>query len=260
MIFCEDTRVTAKLTARFSIPAPRISCPAPREGARVEELLERLSRGETVALVSDAGMPGDVRPGRTPGRRGGRGRACRRSRAGPVRSGGGAGDFGPAGRSARLSGLPAGPPGRAEARPGGPPEPHGDPRVVRGASPPPGVPGGRRAWSWAPAAPAWRGSSRSCTRKWSAGRCRRSPKSSAPAGPGRGEVTVVVEGASASAVAIPYDGRRRREDSRGPGRGRGLEAPVQGDRAAGRPAGAGDLLARAAALPASAPKPKPDPE
>ncbi len=63
MIFCEDTRVTAKLTARFSIPAPRISCPAPREGARVEELLERLSRGETVALVSDAGMPGMSDPG-----------------------------------------------------------------------------------------------------------------------------------------------------------------------------------------------------
>jgi len=63
VIFCEDTRVTAKLAARFSIPAPRISCPAPREGARVEELLDRLSRGETVALVSDAGMPGMSDPG-----------------------------------------------------------------------------------------------------------------------------------------------------------------------------------------------------
>src|SRR5262249_20102566 len=30
-IFCEDTRVTAKLAARFSIPARRVSCPAPRE-------------------------------------------------------------------------------------------------------------------------------------------------------------------------------------------------------------------------------------
>ncbi|MET0620052.1 MAG: 16S rRNA (cytidine(1402)-2'-O)-methyltransferase [Thermoanaerobaculia bacterium] len=62
-IFCEDTRVTAKLTARFSIRAPRVSCPAPREGARVAELLERLARGETVALVSDAGMPGMSDPG-----------------------------------------------------------------------------------------------------------------------------------------------------------------------------------------------------
>jgi len=56
-IFCEDTRVTAKLAARFGIRTPRISCPAPREKARVAELLERLERGETVALVSDAGMP-----------------------------------------------------------------------------------------------------------------------------------------------------------------------------------------------------------
>ena len=55
--------MTAKLTARFSIRAPRVSCPAPREGARVAELLERLARGETVALVSDAGMPGMSDPG-----------------------------------------------------------------------------------------------------------------------------------------------------------------------------------------------------
>ncbi len=62
-IFCEDTRVTAKLAARFSIRARRVSCPAPREAARVAELLERLSRGETVALVTDAGMPAMSDPG-----------------------------------------------------------------------------------------------------------------------------------------------------------------------------------------------------
>ena len=56
-IFCEDTRVTAKLAARFGIRTPRISCPAPREKTRAAGLLERLGRGETVALVSDAGMP-----------------------------------------------------------------------------------------------------------------------------------------------------------------------------------------------------------
>jgi 16S rRNA (cytidine1402-2'-O)-methyltransferase len=56
-IFCEDTRVTAKLATRFGIRAPRISCPAPREASRVGELLSRLGRGETVAMVSDAGMP-----------------------------------------------------------------------------------------------------------------------------------------------------------------------------------------------------------
>jgi 16S rRNA (cytidine1402-2'-O)-methyltransferase len=62
-IFCEDTRVTAKLAARFGLRAPRISCPAPRENTRIAELLERLGRGETIALVSDAGMPAMSDPG-----------------------------------------------------------------------------------------------------------------------------------------------------------------------------------------------------
>src|SRR5262249_5704245 len=44
---------------------PRISCPAPREGTRVAELLARLGRGETVALVTDAGMPALSDPGGT---------------------------------------------------------------------------------------------------------------------------------------------------------------------------------------------------
>jgi 16S rRNA (cytidine1402-2'-O)-methyltransferase len=63
-IFCEDTRVTAKLAARFQLLAPRISCPAPRERARVPDLLRRLAAGETVALVTDAGMPALSDPGR----------------------------------------------------------------------------------------------------------------------------------------------------------------------------------------------------
>ena len=62
-ILCEDTRVTAKLARRFSLEAPRISCPAPREKARTAELLRRLSDGQTVALVTDAGMPTLSDPG-----------------------------------------------------------------------------------------------------------------------------------------------------------------------------------------------------
>jgi 16S rRNA (cytidine1402-2'-O)-methyltransferase len=62
-IFCEDTRVTAKLASRFGIRAPRVSCPGRREAVRAAELLERLGRGETVALVSDAGMPAISDPG-----------------------------------------------------------------------------------------------------------------------------------------------------------------------------------------------------
>ena len=62
-IFCEDTRVTAKLAARFHLSARRIACPGPREESRVAELLARLERGETVAFVSDAGMPTLSDPG-----------------------------------------------------------------------------------------------------------------------------------------------------------------------------------------------------
>jgi len=62
-IFCEDTRVTGKLAARFGLSAARLSCPGPREKGRVAELLRRLENGETVALVSDAGMPGLSDPG-----------------------------------------------------------------------------------------------------------------------------------------------------------------------------------------------------
>src|SRR5262249_48771746 len=63
-IFCEDTRVTGKLASRFGWKAPRISCPEPKERARIPELLRRLQKGETVALVSDAGMPLLSDPGR----------------------------------------------------------------------------------------------------------------------------------------------------------------------------------------------------
>ena len=62
-IFCEDTRVTAKLASRLKLSAPRISCPAPRERSRVGDLLVRLGRGEMIALVSDAGMPSLSDPG-----------------------------------------------------------------------------------------------------------------------------------------------------------------------------------------------------
>lgn len=62
-IFCEDTRVTAKLASRFHLSARRISCPGPREESRIPELIERLAAGQTVALASDAGMPTLSDPG-----------------------------------------------------------------------------------------------------------------------------------------------------------------------------------------------------
>lgn len=63
VLFCEDTRVTGKLASRFGLETIRLSCPAPREKGRAAELLRRLAAGETVALVTDAGMPGLSDPG-----------------------------------------------------------------------------------------------------------------------------------------------------------------------------------------------------
>ncbi len=62
-ILCEDTRVTGKLAARYGLRGTRLSCPGPREKARIGQLLRRLEAGETVALVTDAGMPGLSDPG-----------------------------------------------------------------------------------------------------------------------------------------------------------------------------------------------------
>jgi 16S rRNA (cytidine1402-2'-O)-methyltransferase len=57
VIACEDTRHTAKLCQRWEIGTPRISLHAHNESARAPALLERLARGESIALVSDAGTP-----------------------------------------------------------------------------------------------------------------------------------------------------------------------------------------------------------
>jgi 16S rRNA (cytidine1402-2'-O)-methyltransferase len=62
-IYCEDTRVAARLAARFALRAPRFSCHEHNEIRRVPEVLRRLAAGETVALTSDAGMPGLSDPG-----------------------------------------------------------------------------------------------------------------------------------------------------------------------------------------------------
>jgi len=57
LIACEDTRHTALLCQRYAITTPRVSLHAHNEAKRVPELLERLARGESLALVSDAGTP-----------------------------------------------------------------------------------------------------------------------------------------------------------------------------------------------------------
>ena len=57
LIACEDTRHTRRLLDHLGISKPMISYHEHNEPARAAELVERLSRGDNVALVSDAGTP-----------------------------------------------------------------------------------------------------------------------------------------------------------------------------------------------------------
>jgi 16S rRNA (cytidine1402-2'-O)-methyltransferase len=63
LVAAEDTRRTGKLLAHAGIRARMISLFEGNERQRIDELLERLSEGATVALVSDAGMPAVSDPG-----------------------------------------------------------------------------------------------------------------------------------------------------------------------------------------------------
>jgi len=64
-IACEDTRRTGGLLDKLGIrPAPPlVSNHEGNEAARAMELSQRIERGDTVALVSDAGMPAISDPG-----------------------------------------------------------------------------------------------------------------------------------------------------------------------------------------------------
>ena len=59
----EDTRQTRKLLTHFDIRKPLLSCHEHNEQSRAEELVKRAGAGESVALVSDAGMPTVSDPG-----------------------------------------------------------------------------------------------------------------------------------------------------------------------------------------------------
>lgn len=63
VIACEDTRQTQKLLAHYGIRTRLLSCHEHNEVARSAELVKRMQQGESVALVSDAGMPGISDPG-----------------------------------------------------------------------------------------------------------------------------------------------------------------------------------------------------
>ena len=57
LIAAEDTRHTARLLRHLGLAVPLLSLHEHNEAARVDQLDERLLRGESIALVSDAGTP-----------------------------------------------------------------------------------------------------------------------------------------------------------------------------------------------------------
>ena len=63
VIACEDTRVTGKLLHLLGVDAALLPYHEHNAAKQRPKLIERLHRGETVALVSDAGMPAISDPG-----------------------------------------------------------------------------------------------------------------------------------------------------------------------------------------------------
>lgn len=56
-IFCEDTRHSGRLLNELGIDTPRMSLHEHNERARIDMVIKRLRRGESCALISDAGTP-----------------------------------------------------------------------------------------------------------------------------------------------------------------------------------------------------------
>ena len=63
VVACEDTRQTQKLLNHFSIETRTTSYHEHNELTKSAELIMQLERGESIAVVTDAGMPGISDPG-----------------------------------------------------------------------------------------------------------------------------------------------------------------------------------------------------
>ena len=63
VVAAEDTRRTGQLLKHFGLSKPLLSYFQFNEAKRSEEIIERLRRGEKIALVTDAGSPGISDPG-----------------------------------------------------------------------------------------------------------------------------------------------------------------------------------------------------
>lgn len=63
LIAAEDTRRTGKLLQHLQIKTPQLSYNEHNHNSRIQELINRLQQGESIALVTDAGMPSISDPG-----------------------------------------------------------------------------------------------------------------------------------------------------------------------------------------------------
>ena len=63
LVACEDTRQTRKIMNKFSISNNLISFNKENSFRKIKTLITDLKGGKSVALVSDAGMPGICDPG-----------------------------------------------------------------------------------------------------------------------------------------------------------------------------------------------------
>jgi len=63
LILCEDTRTTKKLLNHYEIKTLTLSYHQHSELKKVEDIIQLLSEGKNLALVSDAGTPGISDPG-----------------------------------------------------------------------------------------------------------------------------------------------------------------------------------------------------
>ena len=63
LIAAEDTRQTLKLCNHYDISTRRLSLHEHNETQRTPALLQKLARGDTIAVVSDAGTPLESAPG-----------------------------------------------------------------------------------------------------------------------------------------------------------------------------------------------------
>ena len=57
IIAAEDTRTSAQLLKHFNIPTPLTACHEHNESNKITHLIQRMLKGESMALISDAGTP-----------------------------------------------------------------------------------------------------------------------------------------------------------------------------------------------------------